>query len=76
VLISDFIGFNRPMVNCSAGSMHPSSDTNCDVITVHTAGSLKMDLFGTDMVAITNTISINYPGLLRKKTLELVILVP
>jgi hypothetical protein len=31
-----------------------------DTITIHTAGSLTMDLFGTNMVAIT----INYPGLL------------
>jgi hypothetical protein len=42
----------------------------CDIVTVHTAGSLKMDLFGTNTVAITNTIIINYPRLLRQKTLE------
>jgi hypothetical protein len=40
------------------------------VITVNAAGLLKMDLFGIDMVAITNTTTINYPGLLCQKSLK------
>jgi hypothetical protein len=70
-LISDLIACNWSIIICSAGFILAASNTSCDVITVHTAGSLKMDLFGsTNIVAITNIIKINYPGLLRQNTLE------
>lgn len=49
--------------------MHNTSDTTCDVITVHTASSLKMYLLDTDTAAITNTIATNLPGLLNRKAL-------
>jgi hypothetical protein len=34
--------------------------TYCDIITVHSVGSLKMGLFGSNKIAITNTIMISY----------------
>jgi hypothetical protein len=60
-LMSLFIAFNWSIINCSAQSMLAASDTRCFVITVHAAGSLKLDLVGANTTAMTNTITISYP---------------
>jgi hypothetical protein len=41
----------------------------CDEINHHRASSIKINLLGTNTVAIKNTVTINHAGLLRKKTM-------